>query len=315
MTASNLHNLPIAVDAMGGDRAPESVVAGACAAVRQGAHVVLMGDEALLSPLISQESLGDLGSLRVQHTDQAVGMDEAPLASLRDKPRASITRALESVEQGLTSGAVSFGNSGAVLLEAVRTLRLLPGVDRPALAVQLPTRTGSSVVLLDVGANVDAKADQLVGFAQLGVAWARCGGISHPTVGVLSNGEERRKGNQLVRDALDLLEKDGFPASPVEPGPMMDGQCDVVVCDGFVGNVLIKGMEAAADLLRPGVTAPSAVPGRPDAALLLGVRGLVLAGHGASDPAIIARTVLYASKVASDQVLARFASELTRASG
>lgn len=282
---------------MGGDEAPVTVVAGACLAARSGVPVVLVGDSDRISSLIAQNQLPPDAPLRVVHTDQAVSMTDAPLAGLRQNPDSSIRLTLDAVAKGEASAAVSFGNSGAAVVEAVRTLRLLDGVERPVLAVALPTRSGREVILLDVGANVDVGAEQLAAFATLGLAWSRSRGVAHPRLAVLSNGQERTKGNAVVRGCLDILAGRGLEPRPIEPGAMLDGECDVVVCDGFVGNVLIKGFEAALDLAAASAGAHANPPSVPVGALVLGVDGVVLVGHGASGAAVVHQAIARAASI------------------
>lgn len=308
MTAPSNHARPIAVDAMGGDHAPDTIVRGALQAALDGVPVMLFGDKPRIESIIGDRATR--ANVEVRHASQAVPMGASPLAGLRDHPDASISAALKALSEGRASAVISFGNSGATVVDAVRTLRLLPGVDRPALGVELPTLSGGGLFLLDVGGNVDVRPEHLVGFASLGVAWARCEGVVAPRVGVLSNGSEASKGNQLTRQALDSLAEAGIDAQPIEPGPALRGQREVVVCDGFVGNVLIKGMEAAIDLVLAGANHAAARSARPTAARLLGVDGIVLVGHGASDAETVARSLRAVSNLGGPAWVERFAANL-----
>lgn len=297
---------PVALDAMGGDHAPDEIVAGAVAAVRDGHPVILVGDEARLRPLVPRGV-----ELPIVHAPESVGMGEAAVASVRRKPESSVRRAMDLVASGEACAAVSCGNTGAVLVAAVVVLGLLDGVERPAIATVLPRSDGGQLVLLDAGANVDCRPEQLACFSLLGAAWARVLGTPDPRIGLLANGEEATKGNQQTRAALPLIQ--ALPlrvVGNIEPNAALAGGCDVLVCDGFVGNVLIKGVEAAAEtvmhLLREEIRRkPSALLGtwlasrafsrfRHKAAwqaygggILLGTRGLVVVGHGRANAAAV----------------------------
>lgn len=287
---------PVVVDAMGGDHAPDTVVRGALRAAAQGLDVVLVGDPARLEPLCD-------GRLQILPASQTIGMEESPLTAVRSKPDSSIRIALEQVESGAASAMVSCGHSGAVVIEAVRTLRLMEGAERAALAVRIPRPGQGPMVLLDVGANVDCRPEHLLSFALVGSAWARTLGIDAPRIGVLSNGEEASKGNALVRATLSTLDEAGIRAVPMEPGPAVAGGVDVLVCDGFVGNVALKAMEAALATLsrfigadgRGGLSDATSALSRQaqGGALLLGVGGVAVVGHGsASDAAVESAIVL-----------------------
>ncbi len=242
MSARDGADLPVALDAMGGDHAPEVTVAGAVQAARDGIPVVLVGDEVRLRALLPRRS-----AIQVVHAPQIIGMDEAPTA-VRHREGASIRVALDLARRGEASAVASCGNSGAILVAAVLDGGLLPGVDRPALATVLPRADGGHLVLVDAGANVDTRPEHLARFALLGTAYARCIGVAEPRVGLLSNGEEAGKGNEQARAVRPLIE--ALPVQfvgNVEPTGAFAGACDVLVCDGFVGNVLLKSVEGAAE--------------------------------------------------------------------
>ncbi len=290
----------IAVDAMGGDHAPAELVAGALAAANDGLSVVLVGDRSRLAPLLPRGS-----SVPILHAAATIAMDESPVAAVRNGRDSSLVVAVEAVRDGRVSAVVSCGNTGALLVAAVTRLGALPGVDRPAVATLLPRMDGGRLVLLDAGANVDCRPEQLVCFARLGAAYAVALGIEAPRVGLLSNGEEDGKGNMQVRATLPLLrEASGLHVvGNVEPSAAMAGACDVLVCDGFVGNVLLKAAEGAVatvvGLLSEEVArTPRGSLGKwllspafgrfrnrvawdaHGGALLLGVGGAVVVGHG-----------------------------------
>jgi phosphate acyltransferase len=241
----------IAVDAMGGDFAPDEIVAGAVAAAREhGTRIALTGRPGLLRPLLARHGAQD--EIWVVPAEEALGMDEGALASWR-RPRSSIAVACQLVRRGQAAAVMSAGSTGAIVATARLRLRSLPGVARPALAVILPTRP-EPTLLLDAGAIADPKPEMLVQFAQLGVAYAQVAcGIAEPRVGLLTIGAEPGKGNKLARRAHELLDADpphgGLPisfAGNVEGGDLLAGKVDVIVTDGFTGNVALKTLEGAA---------------------------------------------------------------------
>ncbi|MGD8329383.1 MAG: phosphate acyltransferase PlsX [Acidobacteriota bacterium] len=241
--------MKIAVDAMGGDHAPEHPVAGAVMAARElGADVVLVGREDALREALSHHP--DAGALSVVHADEVIGMDEPPATALRRKKNSSIHVAARMLRDGEVGGFVSAGNTGAVMVTVKLFSGTITGVDRPALAVILPSRAGRTV-LIDVGANVDPKSRHLVQFAVMGSFFAQTIlGLQRPRVGLLSIGEEAGKGTDLIRSAHAALE-----ASPlnflgnVEAQQIYSGEADVVVCDGFTGNVVLKTSEAVVETM------------------------------------------------------------------
>jgi phosphate acyltransferase len=241
----------IAVDAMGGDHAPEEIVAGAVAASRElGIRIALTGRPGLLRPLLSKA--GSAPNVYIEAAEESIAMDEGALASWR-RPRSSIAVACQLVRRGQASAAVSAGSTAAVVATAQMRLRALPGVHRPALAVALPTQPHPTV-LIDAGAIADPKPEALVQFAQLGIAYAEIAyGISEPRVGLLTIGAEPGKGNKLARRSQELLNVDtahgGMPisfAGNVEGTDLLAGKVDVIVTDGFTGNVALKTLEGTA---------------------------------------------------------------------
>ena len=298
--------MKIAVDAMGGDDAPRAIVEGAyAAAVEDGAAILLVGQQEVVRAELSR--LGDAGGrIEVVHADEVVGMDEPATAPLRKKRRSSIAVACQLVGEGRAQAIVSAGNTGAVMAAAVKHLGRIEGVDRPALAAVLPNRTGRTV-LLDVGANVVTKPHHLRQFAVMGHLYAQqVLGTASPRVGLMSVGEEEGKGTQLTREVFRVLKGTGLNfVGNVEGRDVFAGTVDVVVCDGFVGNVVLKASESLAQMvramleeqlrasLRTRLGALLAMPGlrelgrRTDpnqtgAAPLLGLRGGCFIGHGRS---------------------------------
>lgn len=328
--------LAIAVDAMGGDHAPAAVVEGAIAAARAlDLGVVLVGPEARVHDELARRSIDGL-DIRVVDAPDVVAMDESPLAALRRKPRSSVRVAAELVAAGEAAALFTAGHSGAAVLAAHAGLGMIPGVDRPALAVTVPTRTGVAV-LLDAGANLECRPEHLVEFAYLGSAYATAvHGQSEPRVGLLSIGEEAGKGTDLVRDAHSRLRETPLNfIGNVEARDLFTGGADVVVCDGFTGNIALKVGEGLAEaigaMLREELDAElvsqigalltrrafARFRQRLDAseygaAPLIGVDGLVLIGHGRSSARAVETGVAMAARLARtgvvDQVRATMAA-------
>jgi glycerol-3-phosphate acyltransferase PlsX len=313
----------VAVDAMGGDRAPGEVVAGALEAANQGVTVVLVGPPGL-----------DAGGLELIEATETIAMDEKPAEALRGKPDASLVVACRAVADGRADAAVSAGNTGAMLAAGLVHLRRLPGVNRPAIAVPIPTRRGPSV-LLDSGANADARPEHLLQFAHMGAVFAEeILELPNPEVRLLSIGEEPEKGNQLTLEAHALLaESDLNFGGNAESRDLLAGAADVVVCDGFTGNVALKLLEgtikSVLDALREEITAtprgklggllirPAARRLRtrldPDTyggAYLLGLRGLSVIAHGNSSRRAIANAILLAARGVEHDVVGRLAARL-----
>jgi phosphate acyltransferase len=314
----------IAVDAMGGDHAPGEIVAGSVAAAREhGIRIALTGRAGLLRPLLARYAAPD--EVWIVPAEEAVGMDEGALASWR-RPRSSIAVACQLVRRGQASAVMSAGSTGAIVATARLRLRPLAGVTRPALAVVLPTQP-TPTLLLDAGAIADPKPEMLVQFAQLGVAYAQVAyGLGEPRVGLLTIGSEPGKGNKLARRAHELLEADpphgGLPinfAGNVEGGDLLTGEVDVIVTDGFTGNVALKTLEGTASFAAQQLRA--ALGGSPAArfgaifqrrglrelserldtetyggAALLGLEGTVVIAHGAAG----ARGAAAAIRLAAD---------------
>ncbi len=237
----------IAVDGMGGDFAPRAIVEGAQMAAQDGiAKVVLVGDESLMKPHIR-----DAGNIEIVHTPVFVGMDESPSTVLRKKKDSSINVAFELHKRGDVDAVVSAGNSGATMAFATFTLGRIAGVDRPAIAVLHPTIHDRLSILLDGGGTVDCKPTHFAQFALMGDALARLvQETPAPKVGILSNGEEDSKGNELTRESHSLLKELGINyIGYVEGGDITNGRADVIVTDGFLGNIALKVSEGVADFV------------------------------------------------------------------
>ena len=243
--------MPIAIDAMGGDSAPQAAVEGAFrAATEDGCSVLLVGDRVRVEAELRK--LGDAdGRIETVHAEEVVGMDEPAITPIRKKRRSSLRLCAELVKEGRAQAMVTAGNTGAAMAVAKMVIGTVAGVDRPALAAVLPNAKGKTV-LLDVGANVDSKAIHLREFAVMGHFYAQeVIGTPSPRIGLMSIGEEEGKGTDLTREAYKLLKTMGLNfAGNVEGRDVFSGEVDVVVCDGFVGNVLLKSAEALAELMR-----------------------------------------------------------------
>src|SRR5262252_2056186 len=277
----------VAVDAMGGDFAPRLVVDGALAAARHfDLGVMLVGRRDAIDAELRRHHDFDSRRLRIIDAPDVVAMDEAPSASLRRKPGASIRVAAETVARGQAAALFSAGHTGATVMAAHAAFGMLPGVDRPALAATIPTPRHPAV-LLDVGASVECRPQHLLQFAVMGSVFARVAlNIAEPRVGLLSTGEEPSKGNELTRESHRLL-KWSLPSfiGNAEARDVYRGQADVIVCDGFTGNIALKISEGLVDVFEGSLSKElSAVTDGAEhgGAPLLGVNGVAIVGHGRS---------------------------------
>ena len=244
--------MKIALDAMGGDHAPASEVEGAALAVREyGVEVVLVGDDTLLKAELRRQGVGDLPGLTVHHASQRVEMHEQPSQVVRRKRDSSIWVGTELVKKGEAVAIISAGNTGATVVTAFFLLGVLKGVERPAIATLLPTLTGHTI-LLDVGATVDCTPSQLTQFALMGHEYAQhVFNRAHPTIGLLSIGEEDTKGNEVTKETFKQLKESPLNfVGNVEGRDIFTGAADVVVCDGFIGNVALKITEGVAEAMK-----------------------------------------------------------------
>ncbi len=243
--------MKIALDAMGGDFAPEQVVAGGVQAHRElGVEVIFVGVKEKVDAALAASGAGKWAE--IEDAPEVIAMDEHPAQAVRTKKNSSIVRACTMVEDGRANGFVSAGNSGAVMAAALFGLHRIPGIDRPAIGSIIPTASGKNCFLLDVGANTDAKPEHLVQYALMGSVYAeKLMAVQAPRVALLSNGEEAGKGNQLVQASEPLLR--ALPGinfiGNIEGKDIFKGKADVVVTDGFSGNILIKTAEGAAEFV------------------------------------------------------------------
>ncbi len=310
----------IALDAMGSDRAPDIEVEGAVfASLASDTEILLVGDEAVLNEKLAKFT--KRGAITVVHASEAIRMNESPVLAIRKKRDSSLMVAMRLMKEGRADAVVSAGNTGAVVVAARIVLGPLPGVARSAICQCLPTATGR-VALIDLGANVDCSARHLTEFAEMGIAYSHYAlGVENPRVGLLNIGEEVGKGGQVAKEVHQNLS-----AAPhvnfignIEPKAMFGGDADVVVCDGFVGNIILKTSEAVAsqmgNLMREKLESsnmskfgavlarkslydlkktvdPNEYPGAP----LLGVNGVVIILHGSSSPRGISNAILGARR-------------------
>ncbi len=326
--------MKIAVDAMGGDNAPAVVVEGAVkAAIELGAPILLVGDKARVeAELKKHNTVG--ADITVRHASEVVEMDDSPIQSIRKKRDSSIRVCFELVRDGEAGAVVSAGNSGAAMAAGVLLLKKLKGVERTALAVTLPTMK-EPAVLLDVGSNVTCKPFNIMQFAIMGEVYARhVLGKERPRVGLLSNGEEEAKGTDLTRESNVLVKKAGLNyVGYVEGRDVYRGDVDVIVTDGFVGNVVLKlseGLvESVIDMLKKEImssisskigyflarAAFKKLKKRIDyaeygGAALLGINGLCVIGHGRSNAKAIKNAIIKAHKSMEGEVNAHIVEEI-----
>ena len=240
----------IAIDAMGGDKGPGPLIQGALLAVAEsGSKIVLVGDEHLLTTEMKVHTNGGL-PFEIRHAPQVIEMDESPAAAFRKKKAASIRVAMELVQTAEADAVISAGHTGATLMTATFVLKTLPGLDRPAIATLLPTMQGHTI-LIDAGANVDCKPAHLYQFGIMGSVYAtHVLQRERPRVGMLSIGEEDNKGNETTKEAFQLLRKSSLNfVGNVEAKAVYRGFADVVVCDGFIGNIALKISESFAEMI------------------------------------------------------------------
>lgn len=324
--------LPVAIDAMGGDHAPDVIVAGARRAVDElGVPVVLVG---------RPEELTDTGGLDVITASEVIAMDADPGSSVRTMKDSSLVRAAEAVRDGKASAMVSAGNTGATMASALLRMGRIRGVSRPAIATPIPVPDSTPTILLDAGANAECNPEWLVQFGQMGAVLCRERyGIETPRVGLLSIGEEKTKGNPLVKATHALMDEPGWLdvaggtfIGNVEGRDIMSDEVDVVVTDGFTGNVALKSLEGglgslinalygvfastdetkkAAEVLLPALVplAEQFDPNNTGGAMLLGVNGVCIISHGSSNDTAIVNAV----KVADEMIRGGLVDLLARA--
>lgn len=336
MTLSDA-SLTIALDAMGGDDAPYSVIAGAALTHKQYPNVnfLMFGDEAQLQPIFKK--FPELANCTtIHHTDEVIANDDKPSVALRKGKNASMSLAIKAVKEGNADGVISAGNTGALMAISKLALRTLPGVDRPAICAVFPTRVGKCVIL-DLGANAECSADHLYQFSVMGDAFARAVlGVENPSIGILNIGSEDVKGNESVKLAGQMLRENdtalnfhGF----IEGDDIAEGTVDVVVTDGFSGNIALKTAEGTAriisEFLRQALTSSLLAklgallakpalkrmfyridPRQRNGAMFLGLNGIAVKSHGGADKIAFANAIDITIKIAARKVNDRIISEI-----
>ncbi|HSG19494.1 MAG TPA: phosphate acyltransferase PlsX [Burkholderiaceae bacterium] len=329
----------VAIDAMGGDHGLVVTIPAAVEFLERnpGASVLLVGQAPRIEAALGQQSAFPRLQSRIQirHTDEVVAMDDPPAVALKGKRRSSMRLALEAVSDGEAQAAVSAGNTGALMAISRYVLKTLEGIDRPAIATSLPNRTGGATLMLDLGANVDCSPEHLVQFAMMGAALVTSlGGESRPSIGLLNVGEEIIKGNETVKQAGELLRATSLNfVGNVEGNDIFKGTVDVIVCDGFVGNVALKTSEGLAQMMggflkkeftQSWFTRLLALAARPvlkrfgrrvdhrryNGAALLGLRGIVFKSHGSADAYAFRHALDRAAEAASHGLNQRIAQAL-----
>jgi len=328
----------IAVDAMGGDHAPKSEVEGTLKAVKSlDVQVILVGQEEVVRRELDSHGDWTQYPIKIQHASEVITMHDNAAKAMRTKRDSSIRVGARLVKEGVAQGLVSAGNTGAAMATSKMIMGVVPGVDRPALATPFPTVKGTPTLLIDAGANVDCSAEMLAQFAVMGEIYSRViFKTARPRVGILSIGEEEHKGNDLTKAATPL-----FKLLPVdfvgniEGRNLFDGSVDVVVCDGFVGNVVLKVSEGLSEAIRHMLqdSLRATITGKIGAvfsrsafldfkkrtdyseyggAPLLGVKGVSIIGHGRSNANAIRNAIRVAAEFAEGHVNRIIAEELAR---
>ncbi len=313
----------IVVDAMGGDRGPDVIVPGALRAMTAHSqlNILLVGQENLVKKALGRKARKYSGRIQIVHAEEVVAMNESPASALRNKKNSSMRLAIDLVKTGAACACVSAGNTGALMATARFVLKMIPGIDRPAISAILPTSHSKAFIrFLDLGANVDCTPEHLFQFAIMGSVIASLEmGIPRPSVGLLNVGAEEIKGNRVVKQTAEMLEQEprlnyiGF----VEGHDVYQGACDVVVCDGFVGNVMLKASEGVINLFRKFIREEfkrdmysqfawllsrqvlnrlrkRLDPSRYNGACLLGLQGIVVKSHGGANVLAVANAVINA---------------------
>ncbi|MFH1191287.1 MAG: phosphate acyltransferase PlsX [Candidatus Omnitrophota bacterium] len=318
--------MKIVVDAYGGDYAPDVVIEGSLAAVKEyGVEVILVGDKPKIEQLLKKAKYTG-SNISIEHASEVIQMCESAANSVRRKRNSSIVIGLNLVKEGKADAFFSAGNTGAVVCAATLELRLLPGIERPGIGLIMPTLKGISLII-DVGANIDPKPTQLLQYGFMADAYCKfILNKSNPTVGLLNIGEEEKKGTEFLREAYELLEKSRLNfIGNIEGKDLFSGKCDIIVCDGFVGNVALKVSESAAGAMQIFLKRhllsniwgkiglifmlPSLKRFKKEidyaeygGALLLGINGVVIIGHGRSNKKAIKNAIRVAKEEVERQV-------------
>lgn len=330
--------MKIVLDVYGGDNAPAEILKGAADAIKEsdGFTLVLVGKEDVIQAFVKENDV-DMSRIEIVNADEVISNEEVPTEAVRNKRNSSIVRALEYLNENEDAkGFVSAGSTGAVLTGAVLLLRRIRGINRPGLCPVLPTVTDKSVILIDCGANVEPKALNLVQFAQMGSAFMKCvQGVENPRIGLLSNGTESKKGNTLNKEAFPMLEESKVEfVGNIEARDILSGTVDVVVSDGFSGNIALKSCEGTAlamfsiikdSIMAGGLRAKLGylllkpvfknVKHRLDyndngGAVLLGLEKVVVKSHGSSKAKAIKNSILQAKNMIDRDIVGKIREEL-----
>ncbi|MEW9697760.1 phosphate acyltransferase PlsX [Paenibacillus sp. SI8] len=323
----------IAIDAMGGDHAPKVVVEGAIAAAKEWSDVdiILVGNSAAIEAHLSERP----ANLTIRHTEEVIEADDEPVKAVRRKKDASMVVAGRLVRENEAEAMISAGNTGALMTTGLLIVGRIPGIDRPALAPMIPTTNGNGVLALDLGANMDATAEHLTQYAIMGSIYRnKVHGIAEPRVGLLNVGTEAMKGNELTKAAYPLLEQAPVRfIGNVESRDVLRAECDIIVCDGFAGNIMLKTLEGAASVffsvlkteftktwyskLAAAILKPGIMKFRKQfdykehgAGPLLGIQGLVMKCHGSSDANAIKNAVRQARIALKNDLVGAISAEI-----
>jgi len=334
-------SLIISIDAMGGDHGPSTTVPASLECLRSNSELqlIMVGDEQVLVPLLEQALIEFKGRLSIQHASQCVAMDESPAKALKNKKDSSMRVAINLVRDGQADACVSAGNTGALMATARFVLKMIPGIDRPAIMSSMPSTFGHTHVL-DLGANVDSSAENLFQFAVMGVEVVKAlENTLDPKVGLLNIGEEETKGNEQVKSAAKLLENSDLnyigyvEGNSINAGP---GKVDLIVCDGFVGNIALKSIEGAAKMITSVLKESfgsniftkvaaliaypvlQAIKNRIDPRLhngasFLGLRGLVIKSHGGADALAFKSAIRVAEVEVEKKVIQKISEQVEQA--
>jgi glycerol-3-phosphate acyltransferase PlsX len=325
----------IAIDAMGGDHAPKIVVEGALAAAKEwkDVQIILVGNSAAIEAHLTERP----DNLTIRHAEEVIEAEDEPVKAVRRKKDASMVVAGRLVREKEAEAMISAGNTGALMTTGLLVVGRIPGIERPALAPMIPTMDGHGVLALDLGANMDATPEQLIQYAIMGSIYrSKVHGVDKPRVGLLNVGTESTKGNELTKAAYPLLEQAPiYFVGNVESSQVLRAQCDVIVCDGFAGNIMLKSIEGAAStifsalkqeftktiftklaaaVLKPGLTQfrKKLDYNEHGAAPFLGIDGLVLKSHGSSDANAIKNAVRQARIALQNDLVGTISAEISR---
>ncbi|MBP1991379.1 phosphate acyltransferase PlsX [Paenibacillus eucommiae] len=325
----------IAIDAMGGDDAPKVVVEGALQAAKEwnDVEIILVGDSVAIEACMTERP----ANITIQHTTEVIGADDEPVKAVRRKKDSSMVVAGRLVREKKADAMISAGNTGALMTTGLLIVGRIAGIERPALVYIIPTMDGSGVLALDLGANMDATAEHLLQYAIMGSIYrSKVDGIVKPRVALLNVGTEAQKGNELTKTAYPLLEQAPIHfIGNIESRDVLNAQCDVIVCDGFAGNIMLKSLEGAvsalfstlkqeftktlftklaAAVLKPGLKAFRKKMDYTEhgAAPLLGIDGLVLKSHGSSNATAIKNAVRQARIAIQSDLVGAISTEISR---